>query len=67
MNTTMKSLVAAALLSSAAAVSFAQAPSAGPNHDTALTSVTKKAHHRKHHQHHGAHRKTDGEVSPAGK
>ena len=61
--TTTKTLFAAALLSTFAAVSFAQAPAApkaaeaakGPAVATApADAASKPTHHKKHHKHHAA-------------
>lgn len=53
--TTIQSIFVAALLSSVAAVSFAQAPDSSMRKDTPSASVAKTVHHKKHHHHHHAH------------
>lgn len=65
--TTIKSLFVAALLSSVAVVSFAQAPDSGMNKDAPSASVSKAMHHKKHHHHHHHHSHRSAEAAPAGK
>jgi Spy/CpxP family protein refolding chaperone len=68
--TTTKSLFVAALLSSVAAVSFAQAPDSSMGKNTPSASFTTSVHHKKHHHHHhhhAHHSAAAAEVAPAGK
>jgi len=71
--TTTKSLVVAALLTSVAAVSFAQAPapstgSEAPSAPAATAAHHKKHHHHHRHHHHHAHHETAAaKTMPAGK
>ena len=48
----IKSFTVAALLTSVAAVSFAQAPESSTGTGTPSASVAKAVHHKKHHHHH---------------
>ena len=67
MNTN-KSFIVAALLTSVAAVSFAQAPESSADKGTPSASVTKAVHHKKHHHHHHArHSAAAADAAPAGK
>lgn len=67
--TTTKSLFVAALLSSVAAVSFAQAPDSSMSKEAPSASVTNSVHHKKHrhHHHHHAHRTAEAKGASAGK
>ena len=66
--TSIKSLIVAALLTSVAAVSFAQAPDPAMSKG-APSAVAKTMHHKKHrhHHHHHAHHNTAGMAATAGK
>ena len=66
MNTT-KSLIVAALLTSVAAVSFAQAPESSTGKGTPSASVAKTVQHKKHRQHHAHHKAAAAKVAFAGK
>ena len=67
--TSIKSLIVAALLTSVAAVSFAQAPDPAMSKGAPSASVAKTMHHKKHrhHHHHHAHHNTAGMAASAGK
>ena len=71
MNTN-KSFIVAALLTSVAAVSFAQAPESSADKGTPSASVAKAVHHKKHHHHHHHHHHAHqsaaaADAAPAGK